>query len=1053
MQTATGRLSDMHDSLNTNCEVRPLLTFRWAARRTVRKRTGDARLRVDSGGRRRWSLLGMVCSLIIVTGGRVTAQGFNPAQAEARMTAADGLAVTLFASEPEVRQPILTKVDDRGRLWTIQYLQYPNPAGLQRIAVDRWSRTVYDRVPEPPPHGPRGADRITILTDSDGDGRADRFHDFVDGLNLATGLEFGHGGVYVLQAPYLLFYPDRDRDDAPDAEPDVLLTGFGMEDAQSLANHLTWGPDGWLYGVNGSTTTCHIRGVEFQQGVWRYHPLDDRFELYCEGGGNTFGLTFDERGNLFYSTNGGPFIHALQGAYYRKSFGKHGPLHNLHAYGFFEIVERDQMPLGPPTGGTIYLGDAFPERFRGAFIAGNFLGHAASWWTVRPAGSTFTAQYGGELLEAHDTWFGATDMCTGPDGAMYISDFYDQRTAHPDPDADWDTSNGRIYRIAPPETPTAGQIDIAAMESAQLVELLRHPNRWFADRARVELAARRDPEMVPVLRAAVLQAPDEPQALQALWALHVSGGFDEATARALLAHDSDYVRMWTVRLLGDDGEVSAPMHEELVRLAATESSPVVRCQLAATARRLESHSAIPLLDALVTAVPDDADPRTPWMIWWGMETHALSGRDDLLARFAGADAWSISSRRTQGRHLIRRWSAAGTAEGYAAALRMLQSAPADRSAETYAALALGLAERSAQLPEIEQGGLFEQFATAAAERPGRVTPAEPVPDELQRSVEQYWRAEPDDVARLRLALLCGVEAGSAALLQSVESGCRSGDVSVDRLNLLGEFGREDSVPLLLSCLQQARDDRVANAIVRVLGRFGGDAVTEALLSAYPLLSPASRATVIDVLLARPESAALLLEQVRSGSIDPADVSLAQVRIVALHESDELNGTVQELWGNVSAGTPEEKLAVMRRFNNDLNAGSGDAAAGQQLFVKHCGTCHVLFGEGNRIGPELTTANRKDRDALLANIVDPSAVVRREYINFTLLTIDGRVLTGLLAEQDAASVTVLDAKNERTRIPREEIDELRESTISLMPDDILQKLTPQERRNLFAYLMQ
>ncbi|HVK19569.1 MAG TPA: PVC-type heme-binding CxxCH protein [Fimbriiglobus sp.] len=232
---------------------------------------------------------------------RTSGQGFPPADAAKRMKPADGLTVKLFAAEPDVRQPIFVKCDDRGRVWTIQYLQYPNPAGLSRVKVDRWSRTVYDRVPEPPPKGPKGADRITICEDSDGDGRADRFKDFVAGLNLCTGVEFGFGGVFVLQAPYLLFYPDRDRDDVPDADPEVLLTGFGMEDAQSLANHLTWGPDGWLYGLNGSTTTCRIRGIEFQQGVWRYHPTTKAFELFCEGGGNVYGLTFDADGNLFYS--------------------------------------------------------------------------------------------------------------------------------------------------------------------------------------------------------------------------------------------------------------------------------------------------------------------------------------------------------------------------------------------------------------------------------------------------------------------------------------------------------------------------------------------------------------------------------------------------------------------------------------------------------------------------------------------------------------------------------------------------------------------------------
>ena len=261
------------------------------------------------------------------------------------------------------------------------------PPGSSAVKVDRWSRTVYSQIPEPPPKGPKGADRITICEDTDGDGRADRFTDFVTGLNLCTGLAFGHGGVYVLQVPYLLFYPDRDRDDRPDSEPEVLLSGFGMEDAQSLANHLTWGPDGWLYGVTGSTSGNHVRGVEFQQAVWRFHPLSKRFELFCEGGGNLFGLTFDADGNLFFSSNGNDLAyHAVQGAYYRKNFGKHGPLHNPHTYGFFEHLPYDQAVAGPRPGGTVYLGDALPDRFRGAFLCCDFLQHSASSWRLARSG-------------------------------------------------------------------------------------------------------------------------------------------------------------------------------------------------------------------------------------------------------------------------------------------------------------------------------------------------------------------------------------------------------------------------------------------------------------------------------------------------------------------------------------------------------------------------------------------------------------------------------------------------------------------------------------------
>ena len=185
--------------------------------------------------------LAALCLVLLCSALPAFSQGYSPETAAQKMDVAEGLRVKLFASEPEVRQPSLVKCDERGRLWVIQYLQYPNPAGLKRAKIDRWSRTAYDRVPEPPPDGPRGADRITILEDTDGDGRADQFKDFVSRLNIATGLAFGHGGVFVLQLPYLLFYPDRNRDDVPDSDPEVLLEGFGMQDTQSVANHLTWG--------------------------------------------------------------------------------------------------------------------------------------------------------------------------------------------------------------------------------------------------------------------------------------------------------------------------------------------------------------------------------------------------------------------------------------------------------------------------------------------------------------------------------------------------------------------------------------------------------------------------------------------------------------------------------------------------------------------------------------------------------------------------------------------------------------------------------------------
>ena len=178
-----------------------------------------------------------------------TAGGFTPEEAVRRMVVPEGFHVEVFAAEPMVRQPVTACFDERGRLWVVEYLQYPNPAGLKPVTVDQYLRTEYDKVPEPPPRGPRGADRIKILEDTDGDGRADSVKVFAEGLNLASALAVGQGGVFVGQAPYLLFYPDRDRDDRPDGPPEVLLAGFGLQDAHATVNSMTWGPDGWLYGA------------------------------------------------------------------------------------------------------------------------------------------------------------------------------------------------------------------------------------------------------------------------------------------------------------------------------------------------------------------------------------------------------------------------------------------------------------------------------------------------------------------------------------------------------------------------------------------------------------------------------------------------------------------------------------------------------------------------------------------------------------------------------------------------------------------------------------
>jgi putative membrane-bound dehydrogenase-like protein len=926
---------------------------------------------------------------------------------------------------------------------------------LKREKVDRYSRTTYDRVPDPPPHGPKGADKITILEDTDGDGRPDRAKDFIDGLNLTSGFAFGHGGLFVLQVPYLLFYADRDRDDVPDGDPEVLLSGFGMEDAHSVANSLTWGPDGWLYGCQGSTVTANIRGIEFQQGVWRYHPVSRRFELFCEGGGNAWGLDFDAHGNLFYATNYGGYamVHGVQGGYYWKQFGKHGALHNPYTYGYFDHVPHEKLRGGHVTvGGLVYQEELFPSEFRGKYIGADLLGHAVYWHELRGKGSTFAARQTGDLLLANDTWFAPSDMTVGPDGAIYVCDWHDQRMAHPDPDAEWDRTNGRIYRIQPERSRAASPAFLAGMSAKDAVAHCASSSEWYARRARRVIAEQQDPAAREKLRESWRQA--EKRSLPLLWSLYLAGGFDEVAQAQALQSDNADVRAWTARLIGDENQAPAGLGSALAEVAAKEQSVTVRCQLACTARRLPPAQALPIVRALLAHSEDTSDPYMPLLLWWAVEQHVAAARDEIVALVSAADVWRLPLvHDVILPRLMRRNAAEASDDGYLACAALLRAAPQNDRPLLLAALDRGLMDRGASRGG-NAGTLFATQAAQAAEVGTAAATQETsakIPQALLTEIARDWRDDTHDINLIRLQARMGSEAASKRALALATDRRLAAPERIEAIRVLGEVERPDSVDLLLSLLSNDEPREVQRAALESLATSEDPRIGSTLLQHYAHADPADRSHLVGMLLGRKAWAREFLAAIDQGDFPKEQVAVDQLRVVALHEDAQLDALVKKHWGRVQSGTPEERLAEMRRINNDLRAGAGDLHAGKLLFARHCGTCHRLFGEGNQIGPELTHANRKNTDELLATIVDPSAVVRREYLSFVAQTNEGRVLTGLLVDQTLGSVTLLDAKNQRTVVPRDRLETLVESPTSLMPENLLSALAPQELRDLFAYL--
>ena len=296
----------------------------------------------------------------------------TPAESLAQFQVAPGLRWDLAATEPMVRQPLNLHFDERGRMWVVQYLQYPFPAGLKVTKYDQYLRAIYDKVPPPPPNHIKGKDRITILEDTNGDGTFDKSKDFVSDLNIARSVVTGRGGVWVLNPPYLLFYPDKNRDDIPDGPPEVKLSGFGLEDTHSGANSLAWGPDGWLYGAHGSTCTADVKGVKFLgQAIWRYHPVTGEFEVFAEGGGNTFSVEFDAQGRVFSGSNYGQTrgLHYAQGALYIKGWSKHGPAMSPYRFGWFEHMTHKGYEPRFPQAMLYYEGGAIPQ-YEGHIVVG-----------------------------------------------------------------------------------------------------------------------------------------------------------------------------------------------------------------------------------------------------------------------------------------------------------------------------------------------------------------------------------------------------------------------------------------------------------------------------------------------------------------------------------------------------------------------------------------------------------------------------------------------------------------------------------------------------------
>jgi putative membrane-bound dehydrogenase-like protein len=558
-------------------------------------------------------------------------------QAAASVALPDGFRATLFAGEPDVVQPIAFTTDDRGRLWVCEGMSYPKWQAENTPPADR-------------------RDRVLIFEDTNGDGRFDKRTVFADKLINLSGIEFGFGGVFLCSTPSLLFIPDANGDDVPDGPPQVLLNGFSYDISHNVFNGLTWGPDGWLYGMHGILATSKVgppalppddpKRLPINCGVWRVHPVTRAFEVVASGTTNPWGLDFDEMGQMFITNCViAHAFHIVPGAHYQRMYGEdlspnvYGLMQtcadHLHWGGGVWTESRGNQPKHSEAGGghahvgaMIYLGDNWPDAYRNSLFTCNLHGLRVNNDVLLPSRSGYVAKHGHDFLSVRDSWFRGLDMQYGPDGAVYMSDWSDTDECHDYEDIH--RENGRIFKIQYTKQGTerervnlAGK-GVAAMSDSELIRLQSHKNDWFARHAHRVLherasAGRLDPETIASLKTLLATRSSVPRKLRIIWALHVTGGLDDGLRDSLMSSEDEYVRAWAIRLDVEDREASPEVLGRFISLARSDSSPVVRLHLASAMQRLPLDQRWPVIEALADHEEDADDPNIPLMTWYAVE--------------------------------------------------------------------------------------------------------------------------------------------------------------------------------------------------------------------------------------------------------------------------------------------------------------------------------------------------------------------------------------------------------------------------------------------------
>lgn len=945
----------------------------------------------------------------------------------------DGFKATLFAAEPDVQQPIAMCWDERGRLWVAENYTYSD------------SKERFDL---------KLRDRILIFEDTDSDGHFDKRTVFADDLQMLTSIERGFGGVYALCPPNLLFIPTNG--DKPSGPPRVILDGFATTagSRHTFANGLKWGPDGWLYGRLGITSTSwvDVPGIPREKrqptagGIWRYHPITKVYEPYCHGTTNPWGTDWDEHGELFFiNTVIGHFWHAIPGGHFKRM---HGEDPYPHIYGLIDqhadhyhwdtgkkwMDTRDGKGLTDTLGGghahvgmMIYQGTNWPAQFRGMAFTLNLHGHRINVDHLERSGSGYVAKHDADFAKSDDPWFRGIEIQAGPDGGVFVLDWSDIGECHENDGVH--RTSGRIYKIMNGTPTLPRETDLMKVSADELVKLQFSDNEWLVRSARWELRERRTRgEKIDLasLHATVKNDRDPHRRLRAAFAITTAGQFDREESLSLLRDRDEFIKTFGIhqiigtRKVGNQSEMEPLLEEafdEFLRLAKGDGTPRVRLALASALQKLNVQQCTQLAAALLAHEEDATDHNLPLMLWFGLR--------DL------PPAELVKLAPTCRIPLVREFIARRVTEEIERApgpLNSLLTLGAKSSDDLREQILAGMSAalkgwRKAPAPE-----MWKAFAATFVE-------ATDVPSQTRlRDLEVLFgdgRAL-DEVTRIALDEHVDTDGRIAALRTLIDAKAPDLRPVCEKLLTLPTVGI-----VAAQGLAGFDDPELAKQIAK---RYGGF---------YPHERPAA----IAVLTSRPSFARVLLDQIADGKIPRTDLTPAHARQIRSFGDEALTKQLAAAWGEERESSDDKKkfIATLKSKLTPALLGKADQSKGRALFAQTCASCHRLYGEGASIGPDLTGSGRHDVNYLIENIADPSAMVAADFKMSIITLRDGRVLNGIIHGQTDRTLTVT-AIGQEVTVDKGDVVKQEQLPVSLMPEGLLAALSDEQVRDLMGYLM-